>query len=208
MTNEQPAAGTVQNKVEYGFRNLVTWPIVKDGSEDGVWEWGSPIRALGTVKSTLAPAGTSSTMYAEDGDFFSSAANNGYEGDLELANFPDEFYIAYLGYKRDERGGIAEDARALPKPFAMAYEVQGDAKQRRNIFYHCTPSRTSGDDKTIEESISPETKKCTVKCKPVKIGNMVTPKYSLYSDTADQEAWESFYQTPCTPKFTATEPTE
>ena len=101
-----------------------------------------------------------------------------------------------------------EDAEALPKPFAMAYEVQGDAKKRRNIFYYCMPARVSGDDKTIEESISPETKKCTVKCKPVKIGDMVTPKYSLYSDTADQEAWESFYQTPCTPKFTASEPTE
>ena len=47
-----------------------------------------------------------------------------------------------------------------------------------------------------------------MKCKPVKVGNMVTPKYSLYSDTADQEAWESFYQTPCTPKFTTSEPTE
>lgn len=200
MTDSQVSA---QNKVEYGFRNLVAWPVTKDGQEDGAWQWGDPIRALGTVKSSLAPSGTSGTMYAEDGDFFTAAANTGYEGDIELANFPDEFLITCLGYKRDERGGLVEDAEALPKPFAMAYEVQGDAKKRRNVFYYCTATRISGDDKTIEESISPETKKATVKCKPVRIGDVTTPKYSLFSDTADKEAWDGFYKKPVLPKFAA-----
>ncbi len=204
MTESQIAAA--QNRVEYGFRHLVVWPLVKSGEDDGVWEWGDPIRALGTVKASMAPSGTSGSMYAEDSDFFTAAANTGYEGDIELANFPDEFYIQCLGYRRDERGGLVEDAEALPRPFAMGYEVQGDAKKRRNVFYYCTASRTSGDDKTVEESVSPETKKATVKCKPIRIGDVITPKYSLFSDTSDKAAWDGFYDKPVVPKF-ASDPT-
>lgn len=200
QTGAAPMALT-DNKVVFGFRNVVVFPMTRD--EDGAYEWDeeSPIRVPGTVSVALSPSGSSSPFYAEDGEYFNAPANTGYEGDMEMANFPDEFYVRCLGWKLDRNGALVEDSEALPKPFAMAYEVQGDVKARRIVNYKCTATRPADEAKTKEETITPQTKKTTIKVTPATVNGVKSAKAVLPADTPNKEAYENFFKSVYKPEF-------
>lgn len=189
------------NTVEFGFRNVTIFPMTKN--VEGAYEWDEehPIRVPGTVNIALSPSGSSSPFYAEDGEFFNAPANTGWEGDMEMANFPDEFYVRCLGWKVDKNGALVEDAEALPKPFAMASEVQGDRKARRTVFYKCTATRTAHEAKTKEENITPQTKKTTIKALPALVNGVKGAKATLPADTPNQKAYEDFYKSVYIPEY-------
>lgn len=201
--NANATAAPTTNKVEFGFRNVVVFPMTKD--EDNAYEWDedNPIRVPGTVMASLAPSGSSSPFYAEDGEFFNSPANTGWEGDMEMANFPDEFYVRCLGWRIDKNGALVEDAEALPKPFAMACEVQGDAAARRNVFYKCTATRPAKEMKTIEENITPQTKKTTLKAVPARVNGVKGATASLPASTTNKEAYNDFFKSVYKPEYEA-----
>lgn len=199
--NATETTALAANKVEYGFRNVTIFPMTKDDDGDCEWDEENLIRVPGTVNISLAPSGSSNPFYAEDGEFFNSPANTGWEGDMEMANFPDEFYVACLGWKRDKNGALVEDAEALPKPFAMAFEVQGDAAARRNVFFKCTATRPAKEAKTIEENITPQTKKTTIKAVPVTVNGVKGSTASLPADTSNDEAYKNFFKSVYKPQY-------
>lgn len=191
------------NKVTFGFKNVTCFEMTKD--EDGAYEWDEkdPVRVPGTVNLSLSPTGSSSPFYAEDGEYFNAPANTGWEGDMEMANFPDEFYVRFLGWKKDANGALVEDSEALPKPFAMAFEVQGDAAARRTVFFKCTATRPADEAKTKEETISPQTKKTTLKASPALVNGVKGAKATLPADTPNKEAYENFYKSVYKPTYDA-----
>lgn len=151
-------------KIIYGLKNVVCakYTIKADGS----YEYATPFKIPGAVSLSLSTSGDSNDFYADDVIYNSSNANQGYEGDLEMALIPEEFKTDILGEIKDSNGALIENADAEQNGFALGFEASGDVKARRTWFYNCKASRPNVDAKTKEKSISPSTEKLTIKVMP------------------------------------------
>lgn len=152
------------NKVKFGLRNVHYSKITID--ETGKYTYGTPVAIPGAVNLSAAPSGDSADFFADDSIYFSDAANQGYEGDLEVALVPESFLTDILGEVKDSNGALIENADATTSPFALLFEVQGDVKGRRICFYNCSAARPNQDASTAESSKTPATQTLSIKMLP------------------------------------------
>ena len=148
------------NKIKYGIRNVTLFPatIAADGSAT----YGTAIPVPGAVSLSLDQQGETNKFYADNIVYYTSVANNGYEGDFEVTKLPDDVLTDILGYIEDTNGVLVEDAGAAVVHFAMAFQFEGDAHARRHILYNCTMNRPSVSGATKEEPIEPQTETVTI----------------------------------------------
>lgn len=149
-----------ESKVTFGLKNAY-YAVITEG-EDGSYTYGDPVRIPGAVELALDPKGDDVTDYADDGTYFWTPNNQGYEGTLTIKNIPQSFAKDCLGEEIDEQDFVqTEYSDAKPKAFALMYEVNGDGNKTRHVHYNCRASRPSIGSKTRGESIetnSPELK--------------------------------------------------
>lgn len=148
------------NKIKYGIKNVTLFPatIAADGSAT----YGEPIPVPGAVSLSLDQQGETTPFYADNIVYYTSVANNGYEGDLEVAKIPDAVLAGILGYVEDTNKVLIEDANAAVVHFALAFQFEGDVHAKRHILYNCTMNRPSVAGSTKEESIEPQTETVTI----------------------------------------------
>ncbi len=178
-------------KIKYGLRNVKCAKITKIA--DGKYTYDTPFAIPGAVNLTLSPTGDSSDFFADDVIYFSTTANQGYEGDLEIALLPKEFLIDILGMTEDENGVLHENASAMPQPFALGFEVQGDSKGRRTWYYNCTAARPNQDASTKESGITPATETLSIKAMPRETDLAV--KATIEPNESNGETFNSFFDT-------------
>lgn len=152
------------NKVKYGLSNCVIAPITAVG--DSSYTYGTPIAVPGAVNLSLSPTGDTNDFYADNLIYFSSTANQGYEGDLELALIPDAIRTGILGETTDSNGALVESANDTNTNFAFGFQIEGDKQNRRFWYYNCSLTRPANNGATIESSITPQTDTLTIKAMP------------------------------------------
>lgn len=153
----------MKNKVKFGLSNCV---IAAMTEADGVISYGTPIPVPGAVNLSLEPQGDSNDFYADNYLYFSSTANQGYEGDLEIAMIPDEIRTAIMGEHVDSNGAYLETSNDTFKNFAFGFQIDGDVKARRFWYYNCSLTRPTNSGATIEESKEPQTDTLTIRAMP------------------------------------------
>ena len=143
------------NKIRYGICNCTyaTATITSTGTAT----YGSPVPLPGAVSISLSAEGDTSPFYADNIIYYTSVANNGYSGELELAKIPDAFLTDCLGYTSDSNGVLIEDAGASPVHFALMFQFEGDVNQKRTVLYNCVASRPEIASSTKADSIEPNT---------------------------------------------------
>ena len=148
------------NKIKYGIKNV--YYAVATIASNGSATYGTPKALPGAVSMSLDQQGDTNKFYADNIVYYTSVANNGYEGDLELAKLTDDFLKDILGYGVDANGALYEDANAPVVHFALLFQFEGDAHAKRHVLYNCTCNRPSVSGSTKEESIEPQTETVTI----------------------------------------------
>ena len=143
------------NKIKYGIKNC--YYAVATIASNGSATYGSPVALPGAVSLSLDAQGDTTPFYADNIVYYTSVANNGYEGDLELALIPESFYKDCLGYALDHNNVLYEDAGAEPVHFALMFQFEGDESARRHVMYNCVATRPTISGTTKEENIDPQT---------------------------------------------------
>lgn len=152
------------NKVKFGLSNVVVAPITE--VTDSGYTYGTPVAIPGAVNLSLSPVGDSNDFYADNLIYYNSTANQGYEGDLEIAMIPDAIRTAILGETIDSNGALIETANDTAKGFAFGFQIDGDKNNRRFWYYNCSLTRPANNGATNESSITPQTDTLTLKAMP------------------------------------------
>jgi phi13 family phage major tail protein len=148
------------NKIKYGISKCYYAKITET---NGAITYGTPVALPGAVSISLDQQGETNTFYADNIAYYTSNANNGYQGDLELALLPDSFRTDILGEELDTTSGAyMEYGNAPTVEFALLFQFEGDENATRHCLYRCVASRPSVSGSTKEESIEPQTETVTI----------------------------------------------
>lgn len=177
------------NKIKYGLRNVYYSKITI--GEGGAYTYATPVAIPGGVSLSLSASGDENDFYADDAIYYSVTANQGYEGDLEIALIPESFLTDIMGVTKDSNGALIENSDAKLSSFALGFEVQGDIKGRRTWLYNCSASRSNQDASTKESSITPSTETLSIKAMPRLSDHAV--KVSMEENETNTTAYNGFF---------------
>lgn len=165
------------------------------------YTYETPKRITCAISLSLSPAGDSNNLYCDNAIGFTSVSNQGYEGSLEGSLISTDFKKDVLMEQEDNNGMVVEFANVQPKPFALLYEVEGDANQTRFVFYNCTASRPEQNANTNTESIEPDTQTLEFTSAPRKNDSIV----KAYATTTATN-FDAFYTAVQEPDFSVVTP--
>lgn len=191
-----------QNKVTFGLEKVHIAFFDDQATDQPAWK--TPVAIPGAVRWTPTAVGEASTFYADNTAYFAVTANNGYTGELEMANVPDAVLAEMLGWEIDENGALIEIADAIPKHFALMGQVQGDKRNRRFVYYDCVASRPAKERTTKNESITPTTDVLNLTISPIEIDDKMIVKGDLELSDTNQAAYNGFFSAVYTPSFAPT----
>ena len=170
------------NKIKYGIKNVYYAVATDDGT--GTLTYDTPVAWKGAVSLSLDAQGDTNTFYADNIAYFTSTANNGYQGDFECALIPDSFRTDVLGESLDATSGMyVETANTPTVEFALLFQFEGDENATRHCLYRCVASRSAVSGSTKEESIEPQTESLTITAMP-RISDDIVKSRCPYSATA------------------------
>lgn len=146
------------NKVHFGLKN-VHYAVITYTS--GVPSWGTVKPVPGAVSVSLSKEEGTVDFFADDVKYYHLAANNGYSGTLEMADFPASMRKDLWNQDITTTGKLlVEDVNAQPAEFALLFEIDGDQDPDRYCFYRCVASRPDVAGSTKTDSPEVNTQSC------------------------------------------------
>lgn len=183
----------MSNKIKYGLSHVyyAKATIASNGSAT----YATPVAIPGAVSLSLDAQGDSTPFYADNIVYYTTIANNGYEGDLEVALLPETFYTDILGYRTDTAGIVYEDAGSSPVHFALMFQFEGDESAKRHILYNCTAARPSVSGSTKEASIEPQTETISITATTVYNASADKDIVKASATTTQSTAYNAWFST-------------
>ena len=141
-----------ENLVRFGLSNVHYAIYDADTSS-----YGDPVAWPGAVSLSISPEGESKKFYADNIEYVILLLNNGYSGSLEMAAALDDASIALLGAVKDADGKVVETVNDSTVQFALMFEVTGNLREQRTVFYNCVLGRPSVNANTKSDSTDVDT---------------------------------------------------
>lgn len=186
------------NKVKFGLKN-VYYAKATIGSGNTA-TYGNPVAIPGAVNLSMEAQGDRTPFYADNVEYYVSVANNGYEGDLEIALVPESFEKDILGAIEDNKVVLLEDANAEPAHFALLFQFEGDQRNTKHVLYNCTATRQSVEGETKGEGIEPKTESLALRAAPIHVSainkDIVKAKTTDTTDSTTANGWFSAVYVP------------
>lgn len=176
-----------ENKVQFGLKNVHYAVITYSG---GVASFGTPKAIKGAVSLTMSPQGDVTPFYADNITYYSSVANNGYSGDLEIAHIPDEMLQDVWGMTLGSTSKVISESVTEPSEFALLYQIDGDASDECYVLYRCIGTRPAVGSSTITQTKEPQTQTTTITAMPMSNG-LVMARTTDATPTATKTGWFS-----------------
>lgn len=182
---------TGENKVQFNLKN-VHYAVLSALTPEPSFE--TPVSVPGAVSLSLEQQGELTKFYADGIVYYQSSSNNGYEGDLEMALFPDQMRQDIWGEELSETDNVLiENANVQPKSFALLFQIDGDATNALYCLYNCTATRPNIEGKTTNESKEPKTASCTVSAVPLPDGNVRAKTTATTTESVISNWFEEVY---------------
>lgn len=161
--------------------------------------YGEPKAWPGAVHMTLNTKATSSDSYADNGVWYTTMSNPGYDGSYESMHVPEWAATELLGRLKDNNGAIIECSEDRPLYFALMFETDTDTVPTRYVFYKCMLTNPSGDWETKTDSTTPKTATANIRVMPRADVDVVggLKKHAIgatVSATTDATAYDDFYE--------------
>lgn len=177
------------NKVQFNLKNVHYARI----NEEGTFE--TPVAIPGAVTLTLDPQGSTTPFYADGIVYYTSVANNGYSGDLEVARIPDQMMVEIWKFELDEADGVLiETAGVDPDSFALLYQIDGDVNEDYYCLYNCTGTRPGIGGTTNTDSKTPQTRKSTISAVPTATGRVMARTTPTTSEDVKTNWFKKVYE--------------
>ena len=109
-----------ENKVKFNLKNVHYAKLNID--EEGTVTYDKPKAIPGAVELSLDAKGDTEEFYADGMIYYTSTANNGYEGDLEIALVPPSFETDILKNELDDNKVSVENSNTESAEFALLFE--------------------------------------------------------------------------------------
>lgn len=153
----------ISNKVHFGLKN-VYYAVVTETTTNGVTTstYGTPVALPGAVGLDLSANQEVNNFYADDGVYYITQSDATYEGDLEIADIPDQFKKDIFGDVVDDDGALVEATGNPIVYFALIFETTGDAGGHRTVFYKCSATRPNASGQTKEDSVEVQTQTLSI----------------------------------------------
>lgn len=186
------------NKIKYGLKNVyyAKATIAADGSAT----YETPVAFPGAVSLSLSPQGDTTPFHADNIVYWTGVANNGYEGDFEIARVIDSFKTDILGYITDEKNVLVEDANAQPTHFALLFQFEGDEKATRHVMYNCVAARPDTAGQTKNENIETQTETLSLTATSIYVAaldtDIVKAEANAQTDATTYNGWNSAVYVP------------
>ena len=182
----------MSNKIKYGLKNVHYAPVTET-TLSGITSvtFGTPVAIPGAVNLTLSPVGDTTPFYADDIEYFTAIANNGYDGSIEMALIPDSFKVTILKEVIDAKKVQFEESDKQPAPFALLFEFAGDIKSTRHVMYYCKATRPNIESGTKGQSIEPKTETLNLTCRNLPGTTIIKAKTT---DETEETTYSSWYQ--------------
>lgn len=180
------------NKIMYGLKNVHYAKLTEtvDSVTGAVtYSYGTVKAWPGAVSLSLEPQGDTLKEFADDVEWYTLAVNNGYEGDFEYEVMPEDFRENILGETKDTNGVFIESNDTVTNYFALLFEVNGDVKKRRNLFYKCSATRENNENSAKGENIEPTHGTVTITAVARADGKVK----ATTSETVDDTTYEGWY---------------
>ena len=175
------------NRVKFGLKNCHYAKAVLDPATGEV-TFGMPVAIPGAVHLAMDPDGETEPFFADDIIYYTTIADNGYKGQLELAILPDHFRKEILREREDSNGVIVEDSSVESEHFALLFEFSGDQKATRHCLYYCSAARPNIEGKTVGETKKVQTEKLLITAAPLP-GGIVKVKTGDNTSDAVYNGW-------------------
>lgn len=184
------------NKIKFGLSNVHIFPITKDDAAGTTY--GEAFAIPGAVSLSMNAEGSKDPFYADNVAYYVGTSNNGYSGDFEMAQIPEEFLTKIIGQNLSDKGVLMENAMDKNTSFAMAFQFEGDVNATRHILYKCTATRPNVEGETIGEKIEPKTEKFSFSAVP-----RISDKNVKARCESTSEVYADFFTKPYEPTATA-----
>ena len=152
-----------ENKVRFNLLNVHYAKLTGN-------TYGTPVPIPGAVSLDLSQEGESEPFYADGVKYYVSVSNNGYSGSLEVARYPEEMLKDIFGFTEDTNHVLVESTNAENCPFALLFQIDGDATPELYALYNVTATRPNINSKTNENTKTPGTQSVDVDCAPNESG--------------------------------------
>ena len=119
-----------------------------------------------------------------------------------MADIPNDILSEMLGMTIYNNIMLVESANDEPKEFALMFQVQGDQKNRRMVYYRCKTARPGEENNTNEASVNPTTDTLSLTMLPTEDENKYVKGKLELSDT-NQAAYDAFFDAVLMPETVA-----
>lgn len=175
-----------ENKVQFNLKNVAYAVLTQT---NGVATWEAPVMVPGAVTLTMDAEGDVTPFYADGIAYYQAIANGGYSGSLEMARYPDQMLQDIWGFMLDATDNvITENANAEPKPFALLYQIDGDADNQLYCLYNCSGTRPGIGGTTNTNTKEPQTQTSNISASALENGNVLVRTTANTPDNV-RKAW-------------------
>jgi len=190
-----------EGSVQFGLSNVYIASVTETrDAQTGVISttYGTPKAWPGAVRMTLNTKATANDTCADNGIYYTTENNPGYDGTYESMKVPEWAAADLLGHVVDNNGVLIESQEDRGGYFALLFEVDGDTYPTRYVYYKCKLTQPNGDWETTGETTEPKTASATLKIMPRADVDVIDGRNrhaicGTCSATADATVYDGFF---------------